>query len=739
MVLQLTLLGDFSVTDAAGNALSLPTRKSAALLAYLAVHADRPQPRERLKALLWSDRDEQHARQSLNHALLSIRRLAKNDGPALLESNGEQLTLRSDAVDIDVDRFRAALAGRPMEAVALYPGPFLDGLSVPDPVFEEWLAVTRSEIHTQLCDAVEQEIAAAADEGDAVDLARHLIRLDPVRESGHQHLMRLLYERGDRASALRQYRECADVLGKELAVEPGAATRALFEAIRRDDVAPVIVEAPAAADAPQVAPAVVPIPRPVPGTRRLMVPAVAAFTGLMIGAGAVAVHDRMSPRQTDFNAMLEENKRILAESIDREANLESERTRIAALTLERAVEAARRQAAETAQQHAEGVVRQHTFESARRQAEELLRQAQEAAKKQVAEIVRQAEQAAIAKAEKAVERARARKELAVVPHPPARPARSAPDAASKVAAVKLPAEYGKPVVPTAHTRNWDDPVLDIGNAAEPLAVNDSGGETRSAGRPISTIDYAKDRDSIKQAIFDYYDVYGHGDDKTDHPKPSLLATVMRDVGQVSVERIQGNEVEVSVEYIASTFSGLNETNPRKARFRLKKQRGSFSVVEMWDANPDEDEEDSGSKENVGIAANRNKQPLRRDDRSPIRLSVAPMSIDGEGRHSETLPHRTSKESRKHRDAIAAAIADYYFTHGYPSESTGAWNDTYYGWEVPGVRIVSVRKVRSGELEVSVEVVASVVNNYQSAEAFKKERLLVREREGKFSIIKSWDA
>jgi DNA-binding SARP family transcriptional activator len=75
MDLSLKMLGGFELRDGGGAELSLPTRKVRALLSYLAVNANKPQPRERLMALLWSDRGERQARQSLNQALLSIRRL----------------------------------------------------------------------------------------------------------------------------------------------------------------------------------------------------------------------------------------------------------------------------------------------------------------------------------------------------------------------------------------------------------------------------------------------------------------------------------------------------------------------------------------------------------------------------------------------------------------------------------------------------------------------------------------
>jgi DNA-binding SARP family transcriptional activator len=238
MALSLRLLGGYSVHDAAGAALSLPTRKTWALLGYLAVNADRPQSRERLTALLWGDRSQRQARKSLTHALLSIRKLDTIGGSPLLDSGGEQVTLRSDAIDIDVARFRALLAERPTEAVVLYEGPFLDGLAIPDPAIEAWLVATRAELHDLTYDAQQRAANAAAANGDidgAIRAAKRLLWLDPIREAGHQLLMRLLYEDGDRASALLQYQACADILRKELDVEPGLTTRLLHDAILQDE------------------------------------------------------------------------------------------------------------------------------------------------------------------------------------------------------------------------------------------------------------------------------------------------------------------------------------------------------------------------------------------------------------------------------------------------------------------------------------------------------------------------
>lgn len=235
MGLSLKLLGEFAVRDQTGKALSLPTRKTRALLAYLAANAGRPQLRDRLMALLWSDRGEQQARHSLNQALTSIRRLGNAAGVTLLHGDGERVTLLADMLAIDLANFRDKLADDPAGAAVLYEGPFLDGTTIPDPAFEDWLTAIRSELHNNACDALSRAADQAtkiADTANGIDLLRRLVALDPLREEAHRRLMKSLYDNGDRAGALSQYQTCADILKKELQVEPDTVTKALFEAIR---------------------------------------------------------------------------------------------------------------------------------------------------------------------------------------------------------------------------------------------------------------------------------------------------------------------------------------------------------------------------------------------------------------------------------------------------------------------------------------------------------------------------
>ena len=63
----------------------------------------------------------------------------------------------------------------------------------------------------------------------SIEVGRELVSADPCRETGHQLLMRGYAALQQPQLVIRQYRYCADVLHRELSVEPGAATRELLE------------------------------------------------------------------------------------------------------------------------------------------------------------------------------------------------------------------------------------------------------------------------------------------------------------------------------------------------------------------------------------------------------------------------------------------------------------------------------------------------------------------------------
>ncbi|MFN2184458.1 MAG: AAA family ATPase [Anaerolineae bacterium] len=259
--LQLRLLGTF---DARLDGVPLEGFRSAkvrALLAYLGVEAGRPHLREALATLLWGEYPQREAQQSLSQALSNLRRLftpPASPSPVavqpLLTITRQTVQLHRDAdlLWVDLHAFDSLLAAadprrhsalRPpdvadllAEAVALYQGPFLAGLSLPDSrEFEEWVILHREQRHQATMMALERLASHHLAEG-RTELVEHYARrqlgLEPWNESGHQALMFALALEDQRGAALQQYEACRRVLAEELGVEPSAKTDTLARQIR---------------------------------------------------------------------------------------------------------------------------------------------------------------------------------------------------------------------------------------------------------------------------------------------------------------------------------------------------------------------------------------------------------------------------------------------------------------------------------------------------------------------------
>jgi DNA-binding SARP family transcriptional activator len=246
--LTLTLLGGFRACRDPGVPLALPTRKTQALLAYLAMPPGRPHSRNKLAGLLWGSTVETTARTSLRHALYALRKCLRGAAGQPLRVDGEMVACDPAAVAVDVSDFeRLASEATPAalaEAAALYQGDLLQGLAVQEPPFEDWLMAQRERLHQMALVALNRLLAhldAAGSTEDAVQVALRLLALDPLQEPVHRALMRLYVQAGRRGAALRQYQQWVATLQRELRTEPDAETKALYQEILRRR-APAMVE-----------------------------------------------------------------------------------------------------------------------------------------------------------------------------------------------------------------------------------------------------------------------------------------------------------------------------------------------------------------------------------------------------------------------------------------------------------------------------------------------------------------
>ena len=234
---HLRLLGGFELQwDDARESPPLG-RKVRALLACLALPPGKVWPREKLMALLWSDRGEEQARASLRQALAELRRCLGEPSP--LQTSHDTIALDPTMISVDAVVFeQLTKTDKVGEAAALYLGPLLDGHGVRDDGFEEWLRIEQTRLHHLAVSTLDRH--ANAERGDrAIHAARWLLQLDPLREASHRLLMRLHANAGQRAEALQQYQQCRDLLQRELRAGPQAETERLHRQILDEaEVAP---------------------------------------------------------------------------------------------------------------------------------------------------------------------------------------------------------------------------------------------------------------------------------------------------------------------------------------------------------------------------------------------------------------------------------------------------------------------------------------------------------------------
>ena len=234
--ISLRLLGGFDL-EPAGSDGALP-KKSRALLTFLGSPPGRSQPRDRLATLLWGESGEDQARQSLRQALSTLRSALPPTATSALRIERETVALDSEAVEVDVVRFERLVAKATLpaleEAAGLYAGDLLDGFSINEPAFDEWLTAERERLRGLAIGAFDRLLTHHAAVGltRATETAHRLLTLNPLPESAHRSLMGLYLRQGRRDEAIRQYRTCADLLWRELGTRPSEETERLSKDIQ---------------------------------------------------------------------------------------------------------------------------------------------------------------------------------------------------------------------------------------------------------------------------------------------------------------------------------------------------------------------------------------------------------------------------------------------------------------------------------------------------------------------------
>jgi DNA-binding SARP family transcriptional activator len=247
--LELKFLGDLAVLRGSIAAPLPPSRKTRALLAYLALNG-RAFHREHLCELLWEIPDD--PRGSLRWSLSKLRHLVDDEGRCRIIA--DRNTVRFDATDVAIDIVALhALAERALEdcpldelerAARRYCGNPLEGLELPAfHGFHTWCIAERERAvraQTRLLSFLTERLKS--DPSRALPHAFTLVRIAPYDESARATLVRFLLALGRRSEAEQQYRS-----GLSLLKEAGVAPSGELERARRSEKAPFLTRIEASA------------------------------------------------------------------------------------------------------------------------------------------------------------------------------------------------------------------------------------------------------------------------------------------------------------------------------------------------------------------------------------------------------------------------------------------------------------------------------------------------------------
>src|SRR5215216_692800 len=247
MAVEIRVLGR---VDALVDGQSLPLRgaKQRAVLAMLALRANKTVAADELIDGLWGDRPPASAAKNIQLYVSRLRKaLGAHDSEARIATRGRGYELRVSEEAVDAARFehlvdrarkeaeQGMANGSVRGALELWRGaPLAD-------VAEEPFAgpeIRRlEELHLQALELTIDAERAAGRHAEVIGTLEALLADHPFHERFHAQRMLALYRGGRQSEALEAYREAHRTLVAEIGVEPGPGLRERQDAILRQDPA----------------------------------------------------------------------------------------------------------------------------------------------------------------------------------------------------------------------------------------------------------------------------------------------------------------------------------------------------------------------------------------------------------------------------------------------------------------------------------------------------------------------
>lgn len=244
---KVTVFGGLQVQCPSGSIVRLQTCRTRALFVLLLIHRCRMIHREYICNKLWPDLDEPNAKSQLRKTLWRLRSALlpsnqQNDNPIIRIA---EYHVGLDHMQINADCWQFADAMKSVEfkkdaeltskdAQILIDAINMNCDNFATGIFDEWCLTEREHLLQARLEAHERLVGYHRKQGhwqQAIHWAQQALALDPIREHLYHAVMSCQYSIGDRASAIRQYKICAELLQNELGIRPSQELHSLYKRI----------------------------------------------------------------------------------------------------------------------------------------------------------------------------------------------------------------------------------------------------------------------------------------------------------------------------------------------------------------------------------------------------------------------------------------------------------------------------------------------------------------------------
>lgn len=241
---QVTTFGGLQIQCPDGSIAKLHTHRARALFLLLLVNRHRMIHRELLCHSLWPDLDETSAKSQLRKTLWRVRSaliplVLKPELP-VVQISEHHVGLDNTQLEVDVWQFEDVMESLELkndgelnheDAESLLTAIRINCDTFAAGTFDEWCLAERESMCQSRLAAMERMVGYHRVHEhwvQAVHWAQQALQLDPIREQLHLAIMACRYSMGDRASAVRQYILCEEVLKRELGINPSIELRDLY-------------------------------------------------------------------------------------------------------------------------------------------------------------------------------------------------------------------------------------------------------------------------------------------------------------------------------------------------------------------------------------------------------------------------------------------------------------------------------------------------------------------------------